>query len=43
MKKYIKPHSEIVKLVGANDLMEYVDPFLGMVKGSATPPSDGIQ
>lgn len=43
MKKvYVAPQSEIVKLIGKEHTMQYVNPFEGIVTGSATPPSDMI-
>lgn len=43
MKKvYVAPQSEIVKLIGKEHTMQYVNPFGGINAGSATPPSDMI-
>lgn len=43
MKKvYVAPQSEIVKLIGKEHTMQYVNPFGGINAGSVTPPSGGM-
>lgn len=43
MKKvYIAPKSEIVTLIGKEHTMAFENPFGGINRGSANPPSDMI-
>ena len=43
MKKvYVAPQSEIVELIGKEHTMQYVNPFGGIISGSATPPSEPV-